>query len=96
VGQTPSVQIADGQTSSCDHLTASDQAMYPTDPSEQDQYQGDRRLYTGQSRDADLYHTKFFAPMSERSFFFSFDLSYIGEPSEGPSAGGSDASFQVS
>src|SRR5258708_26202943 len=54
------------------------------------------RLYTGQSRGATFYCTKYFAPMFEGVFSFRSKLSYIGEPSGAPSARASDVSFQVS
>ena len=56
----------------------------------------EKRKITGQSRDAILYSTKYFSPMFEGFFFFSFELSYIAEPSGGPSARASDISFQAS
>src|ERR1039457_2133477 len=34
------------------------------------------RIITGQSRDAILYSTKYFAPMFKGFFFFSFERSY--------------------
>src|ERR1035441_7706579 len=45
-----------------------------------------KRLYTGQSRGATFYSAKYFAPMFGGLFSFSFELSYIGEPSGAPSA----------